>query len=61
MVNREIAGAMKQLAGKCPYRTYGTKTIRQNNVAKEMFRITSMWNLENPDTRNFAETDPQSF
>ena len=62
MVNREIAGAMKQLAEKYPIIALtGPRQSGKTTLLKEMFSDYRYVNLENPDTRNFAETDPQSF
>ncbi len=62
MVKREIEGAMKQLAEKYPIIALtGPRQSGKTTLLKEMFSDYRYVNLENPDTRNFAETDPQSF
>lgn len=39
----------------------GPRQSGKTTLLKEMFSDYRYVNLENPDTRNFAETDPQSF
>lgn len=62
IVQREIVGAMKQMAGKYPIIALtGPRQSGKTTLLKAMFPDYRYVNLENPDTRNFAETDPRSF
>ncbi len=62
LVQREIVNAMKQLVNKFPILALtGPRQSGKTTLLKLMFPDYRYVNLENPDTQNFAETDPRNF
>ena len=62
IVKREIVDALKQMAGKYPIIALtGPRQSGKTTLLKEMFSHYKYVNLEEPDRRNFAETDPRNF
>lgn len=62
LVYRKIADAIKQMVDKFPIIALtGPRQSGKTTLLKTMFPTYRYVNLENPDTRTFAETDPRSF
>lgn len=62
LVYRKIKDSIEQLIGKYPIIALtGPRQSGKTTLLKNMFSDYRYVNLENPDMRNFAETDPQSF
>ena len=61
-INREITNAMKELIGKYPVLALtGPRQSGKTTLLKSVFPDYTYISLENPDNRNFAETDPNGF
>ena len=62
LVHREIVSVMKQMVDKFPIIALtGPRQSGKTTLLKTMFSDYRYVSLEDPDTRNFAETDPRSF
>lgn len=62
LIYREIVDAMKQLVDKFPIIALtGPRQSGKTTLLKAMFSDYRYVSLENPDMRNFAETDPRNF
>ena len=61
-INREITNAMKELIGKYPVLALtGPRQSGKTTLLRSIFPEYTYISLENPDNRNFAETDPNGF
>ena len=61
-INREITKAIKELIGKYPVLALtGPRQSGKTTLLKSVFPDYTYISLENPDNRNFAETDPNGF
>ena len=61
-INREITKAIKELVGKYPVLALtGPRQSGKTTLLKSVFPDYTYISLENPDNRNFAETDPNGF
>ena len=61
-INREITNAIKELVGKYPVLALtGPRQSGKTTLLKSVFPDYTYISLENPDNRNFAETDPNGF
>ena len=62
MINRNLVTAIQLLADKYPILALtGPRQSGKTTLLKEMFTDYRYVSLENPDNRNFAETDPNGF
>lgn len=62
MIKRNLVSAMHFLADKYPILALtGPRQSGKTTLLKEMFTDYRYVSLENPDNRNFAETDPNGF
>ncbi|HPW66791.1 MAG TPA: ATP-binding protein [Salinivirgaceae bacterium] len=62
LVYRKIKDSIEQLIGKYPIIALtGPRQSGKTTLLKHMFPDYKYVSLENPDMRNFAETDPQGF
>lgn len=62
MINREIVDAIKNLSSKYPILAItGPRQSGKTTLLKSMFPNYQYVNLENPDMRSFAGSDPNSF
>ncbi len=61
-INREISGSIRELMGKYPIIALtGPRQSGKTTLLKTTFPDFQYISLENPDNRNFAETDPNGF
>ena len=61
-INREITNAMKELIVKYPVLALtGPRQSGKTTLLRSIFPEYTYISLENPDNRNFAETDPNGF
>lgn len=61
-INREVTNALKELIGKYPVLALtGPRQSGKTTLLKSIFPDYTYISLENPDNRNFAETDPNGF
>lgn len=62
MINRDIAGKIKQLSEKFPIVTVtGPRQSGKSTLLKHIFSDWRYVSLENPDMRSFASEDPNGF
>jgi hypothetical protein len=62
MINRTIEPVLKDLAAKYPVVTLtGPRQSGKTTLCRKVFPDAPYANLENPDTREFAATDPRGF
>jgi hypothetical protein len=62
MINRTIEPVLKELAAKYPVVTLtGPRQSGKTTLCRKVFPDAPYANLENPDTREFAATDPRGF
>ncbi|MDO5665112.1 MAG: ATP-binding protein [Bacteroidia bacterium] len=62
LVPREIVNSMRMVVDKYPIIALtGPRQSGKTTLLKSMFSDYRYVNLENPDTRNFAQTDPRNF
>jgi predicted AAA+ superfamily ATPase len=62
MYQRQIAQELKQMAGDYPIVTVtGPRQSGKTTLVQHVFPTKPYVNLENPDTRSLANSDPRSF
>ena len=62
MIEREITDHLRSLAEKYPVVTVtGPRQSGKTTLVKHVFKDKAYINLENPEEREFAQTDPKGF